>query len=220
MNAAAKRLFDILFALILLVPLSVVMAVFALALLILQGRPILYISERMCSPHRTFPLIKFRTMSGVQKDSGATGAYKHWRITPLGRFLRRTRIDELPQLFNILCGHMSFVGPRPPLREYVERFPGKYGYVLGCRPGVTGLATLLYHRHEDRILAHCRTKEQTDKAYYERILPAKLRIEKVYREHRSMALDLWIMWHTVRVVITPSYHLKLRRKDRPYSLRR
>ncbi|RMC34682.1 sugar transferase [Paracoccus alkanivorans] len=197
-----KRLFDIVLATVLLVPLSVVMAVVALTLLVVQGRPILYRAERMQAPGRSFRQLKFRTMLLHDEDSGATGAHKHWRITPIGRFLRRSRIDEFPQLFNILRGEMSFVGPRPPLREYVERFPLKYRQVLRCRPGVTGLATLIYHRHEDRILARCGSAEATERAYYRRCLPAKLRIDEIYLHRSSLGLDLWILWNTARIVVS------------------
>ena len=203
-----KRAFDIVFALILLVPLSVVMAFVAGLLLLSQGRPILYSAHRMSAPDRAFTQWKFRTMLCEENDFGATGAHKAWRITPIGRFLRRSRIDELPQLFNILRGDMSFVGPRPPLREYVERFPSIYKQVLKSRPGVTGLATLIYHRHEDRILSNCRSAEATEAAYYRRCLPAKLKIDLIYQGHRTMALDLWILWNTLKIVVS-------RRDDRP-----
>lgn len=196
----SKRIFDFTFALILLVPLSVVMAVVALILLVAQGRPIFYAAPRMSAPGRTFTHLKFRTMLRQDGDSGVTGAHKHWRITPLGRFLRRSRIDELPQLFNILMGDMSFVGPRPTIREYVDRFPTVYGQILKSRPGVTGLATLIYHRHEDRILARCKTAEATEAAYARRCLPAKLKIDLIYQRNRTMALDLWIIWQTLRIV--------------------
>lgn len=196
-----KRLFDISFALILLIPLSVVMAVVALLLLIMQGRPIFYTAHRMRGPGQPFTQLKFRTMLWQEDDFGATGAHKHWRITPLGHALRRSRIDELPQLFNILRGDMSFVGPRPPLREYVERFPAVYAQVLKSRPGVTGMATLIYHRHEDRILAKCKSAEATEAAYYRRCLPAKLKIDLIYQRHRSLRLDLWILWNTMKIVV-------------------
>lgn len=196
-----KRLFDFVLALLLLVPLSLVMAAVALLLMAVQGRPILYTAERMRSPTQSFMHLKFRTMIRQDDDFGVTGAHKHWRITPLGRFLRRTRIDELPQLFNILKGDMSFVGPRPTIREYVDRYPAIYSQVLKCRPGVTGLATLIYHRHEDRILARCDSAEATEAAYARRCLPAKLRIDLIYQKNRSMALDFWIMWNTLRVVL-------------------
>ena len=96
---------------------------------------------------------------------------------------------------------MSFVGPRPTIREYVDRYPTVYGQVLQSRPGVTGLATLIYHRHEDRIMAKCDTAEETDRAYYARCLPTKLRIELVYRRSASPLLDIWIMWKTFIAVI-------------------
>ncbi|WP_442953533.1 sugar transferase [Paracoccus sp. (in: a-proteobacteria)] len=204
----SKRAFDIAFALILLVPLSLVMLVVAGLLLVAQGRPILYRAHRMRGPNQPFTQLKFRTMIASDEDGGATGAHKHWRITRIGRVLRRSRIDELPQLFNILRGDMSFVGPRPPLREYVERFPAVYGQVLHSRPGVTGLATLIYHRHEDRILAGCKSAAATEAAYYRRCLPAKLKIDLIYQRHRSMGLDLWILWTTLKIVVS-------RRDERP-----
>ena len=195
-----KRLFDIALAMILLVPLSIVMAVVALVLLLVQGRPIFYAAPRMRSPTETFLHLKFRTMLHQKEDSGVTGAHKNWRITPLGHVLRRTRIDEMPQLFNILRGDMSFVGPRPTIREYVERFPAVYSQVLKNRPGVTGLATLIYHQHEGEILARCRSAEETERAYARRCLPTKLKIDLIYQKNRTMGLDLWIMWQTLLVV--------------------
>ena len=192
-------------ALLLLVPLSLVMLVVAGLLLVAEGRPIFYVSERMRASDRAFQLIKFRTMTAVKEDAGATGAHKAWRITRLGCILRRTRIDELPQLFNILKGDMSFVGPRPPLREYVERFPRRYAQVLRTRPGVTGLATLIYHAHEDRIMARCHSPEATEAAYYRRCLPTKLRLDLIYQQRRTLALDLWIIWNTVMTVIIPGW---------------
>lgn len=209
----SKRLFDICFALFLLVPLSVVMLAVAGVLLILQGRPIFYAAHRMKTPDQPFTQWKFRTMLCEEHDFGATGAHKAWRITPVGRFLRRSRIDELPQLLNILFGDMSFVGPRPPLREYVERFPAVYAQVLHSRPGVTGLATLIYHRHEDRILARCKSARATEAAYYRRCLPAKLKIDLIYQRHRSLRLDLWILWSTLKIVIA-------RKDERPRRRRR
>lgn len=200
-----KRLFDIFLALVLLVPLSVVMAVVAVVLLVTQGRPLLYVAPRMRAPGEPFNLLKFRTMLRDEGDFGATGGHKHWRITRVGRILRRTRIDELPQLFNILRGDMSFVGPRPPLREYVERFPALYSQVLKNRPGVTGLATMIYHAHEDRIMARCQTAEATEAAYYRRCLPTKLRLDLIYQRRRSLRMDLWIIWHTVMTVLIPNW---------------
>ena len=197
-----KRLFDVSLAAVLLVPLSVVMAVVALLLLVRQGRPILYAAPRMRAPGEEFTQWKFRTMTCDAEDSGASGAHKDWRITGIGRVLRKTRIDELPQLFNILKGDMSFVGPRPPLREYVDRFPLEYARTLQCRPGVTGLATLIYHQYEDAIMASCDTAAATEAAYYRRCLPMKFRLEDIYLRNRSLGFDLWIIGQTVLTVIT------------------
>ncbi|SMO37825.1 Sugar transferase involved in LPS biosynthesis (colanic, teichoic acid) [Paracoccus laeviglucosivorans] len=207
-----KRAFDILFSLILLIPLGLVMAVVAALLLVTQGRPLFYVAPRMRAPGEQFDLLKFRTMLREDDDSGATGAHKHWRITKVGRILRRTRIDELPQLFNILRGDMSFVGPRPPLKEYVERFPALYNQVLANRPGVTGLATMIYHAHEDRIMARCKTAEATEAAYYRRCLPTKLRLDMIYQRRRTLRVDLWIIGHTVMTVVIPSWQGRGRRR--------
>lgn len=197
----SKRAFDISLALILLIPLSLVMVIVSMVLLVAQGRPIFYAAPRMRSPDTPFTHLKFRTMLRQDDDFGVTGGHKKWRITPLGRFMRRTRIDELPQLFNILRGDMSFVGPRPTIREYVERFPAVYAQVLKSRPGVTGLATLIYHRHEDKILVNCKSAEATEKAYATRCLPAKLKIDLIYQRNRSFRLDMWIMWQTIMIVL-------------------
>lgn len=211
-----KRAFDVILALILLVPLSVVMIVVAGILLLVQGRPILFVQWRMCSPTRAFPLIKFRTMVAADTEFGVTGADQHWRITPLGHFLRRTRIDELPQLLNILRGHMSFVGPRPPAPELVREAPEVFAQVLRNRPGVTGLATLIYHRHEYKILRHCQTAEETREVYLRRCLPDKARIDMIYQRHRTLGLDLWIILSTIRtVVLHPEKPLKRHYRLRP-----
>lgn len=200
---AGKRAFDLTLALLLLVPLSALMVAVALLLWVAQGRPILYPAPRMMSPTRLFTQWKFRTMTCAPEDGGATGAHKTARITRLGRVLRRSRMDELPQLWNVLRGEMSFVGPRPPLPEYVARFPRHYADTLAWRPGVTGLATVVYHRHEDRIMAGCGTAAATHAATFGRCLPAKLRLDTIYRRRRSLGLDLWIVWRTVLAVVLP-----------------
>lgn len=192
-----KRLFDIGLALVLLVPLGIVMALVTLVLLAAQGRPVLYGAERMRAPGHPFTLWKFRTMRPATGDSGVSGGDKAARITGPGRFLRRSRLDELPQLFNILKGDMSFVGPRPPLRQYVEAFPALYAEVLKCRPGVTGLATLVFHRHEERILASCASSEETNRVYMRRCIPRKARLDLIYRRRQSLCLDIAILVRTL-----------------------
>ncbi|RWR44198.1 sugar transferase [Sinirhodobacter ferrireducens] len=197
----SKRLFDILFALAILPIVLPVGLIVAAALLLTQGRPLFYAAERMKTPARGFRLWKFRTMTTVARDSGVSGAHKAARITPAGRILRRFRLDELPQLWNILAGDISFVGPRPPLRQYVERFPEIYGPVLRSRPGVTGLASIHYHRHEEWLLARCRTASETDRVYCARCVPAKARLDLIYAKNASVCFDIVLIFRTITRVL-------------------
>ncbi|RME18413.1 MAG: sugar transferase, partial [Alphaproteobacteria bacterium] len=108
-----------------------------------------------------------------------------------------TRLDELPQLWNVLRGDISFVGPRPPDPRYVEMFPELYAEVLKSRPGVTGLATLAYHETEERLLAACKTPQQTEKVYVERCVPRKARLDLIYGRNQTLCFDILLMLHTV-----------------------
>ena len=129
----SKRLLDLGFASLLLAILSPLLVGLVLWLLIRQGRPVFHVAERMKGVDRPFMLWKLRTMTVAEGDAGVSGGDKAARITPAGAWLRRRRLDELPQLWNILKGDLSFVGPRPPLREYVERYPELYAKVLRSR---------------------------------------------------------------------------------------
>ena len=193
----SKRIMDVSVALLLVVLLSPFVLGLVVWLLIHEGRPILYVSERMKTPTQGFLLWKFRTMTVVDTDSGVSGGDKANRITKTGAFLRKYRLDELPQLWNVLRGDISFVGPRPPLRRYVERFPGTYAKVLRSRPGITGLATLVYHRHEETLLAKCRTPQQTEAVYERRCVPQKARLDLIYQQRRNVCLDALLMAKTV-----------------------
>lgn len=192
----AKRLFDIVLAVCLSLLLAPLLAVLMIAVKLDSKGPVFYVSERMRAPGRPFRLWKLRTMRADPSDSGASGAYKNDRITRVGRFLRKTRGDEIPQLWNVLKGDMSFVGPRPPLRLYVEQFPKLYGEVLQCRPGITGLASLMYHRHEDWLLSKCTNAEENEAVYTRACVPRKAHIDLIYRDNQSLCFDLNIMWRT------------------------
>lgn len=198
---AGKRLFDILLALLLLAVGAAPLLLIGLAILVVDGWPVLYRSERMRDADTAFALVKFRTMRPDPHDRGVTGGDKAGRVTPLGRILRRSRLDELPQLFNILAGDMSFVGPRPPLRSYVEDRPDLYRQVLRSRPGLTGLATLVFRRHEERLLAACATAEETDRVYLARCVPKKARLDLIYQRRRSFCYDVAILRRTVRQIV-------------------
>ncbi len=196
-----KRIFDIaavaFLGSLLVLPFSVLL----IYLLIREERPIFYVSERMRSPDRPFHLWKLRTMRPANCDLGVSGGDKTGRITPMGAWLRKYRADEIPQLWNVLKGDMSFVGPRPPLRLYTERFPDLYAKVLRNRPGVTGLATIYYHSHEDRLLRACTTAEETDLIYSTRCIPRKAALDLMYQRRRNLCMDIALMVETVRRVV-------------------
>jgi lipopolysaccharide/colanic/teichoic acid biosynthesis glycosyltransferase len=152
----------------------------------------------MRTPTEAFGLIKLRTMRPAPPGSreGVTGGDKAARMSRLQRFLRRTRADEIPQLWNVIRGDMSLVGPRPPLRLYVEAFPELYARVLKSRPGITGLASLRYHAVEERLLAACRTPEETDEVYRRRCVPRKAALDLIYQRERSLCWDILLVLQT------------------------
>lgn len=192
----AKRLMDVVVGSVLLLMLAGPLALLLCLVLLCDGRPVFHISERMKTPDTGFRLWKLRTMTLAAQEAVICGGDQVRRITRLGRILRRTRLDEVPQLWNVLRGDMSLVGPRPPLRTYVERYPDVYAEVLRSRPGMTGLASLGFHRHEERLLAACRTPEETDDVYSRRCLPRKARLDLIYQRRRTVFLDLRLLLAT------------------------
>ncbi|KNG93911.1 sugar transferase [Pseudaestuariivita atlantica] len=192
-----KRLLDVVGSLVLMVVLSPLILWCVWRILKTDGRPILYVSERMKTPTKGFQLLKFRTMTVDDKDAGVSGGDKAHRITETGRKLRAKRLDELPQLWNIFKGDISFVGPRPELRRYVEMRPDLFERVLRARPGVTGLATLVFHKREGELLDPCTTPEETEEVYARRCLPAKARIDMIYAENRNFCYDWQLMFASV-----------------------
>lgn len=197
----SKRLMDLGLALILAVVLILPIAIIAVWILLRDGRPVFYPSERMKGVNQPFTLWKFRTMRSDRYDTGVSGGYKSARITRTGRALRGKRLDELPQLYNILKGDMSFVGPRPPQRRYVELRPDLYARVLQNRPGVTGLATLAYHGKEEELLAACTDAADTERVYLKHCVPAKARLDLLWARHRSFCYDAALIVETVRRVL-------------------
>ncbi len=178
-------------------------ALIALILLIREGRPILYVSERMKTHDTPFQLYKFRTMRPAPPgaDSGVTGGDKSDRMSDFHRALRRSRLDELPQLWNVIRGDMSLVGPRPPLKIYVDDYPETYREVLTCRPGVTGLASLVFHAHEENLLKQCKTAQETDEVYRRRCIPRKAELDLIYKANQSVCGDILLIWRTARGVL-------------------
>ncbi|MGJ5619480.1 sugar transferase [Sulfitobacter sp. MF3-043] len=192
-----KRIFDLFFASILVVVLGPVLLCLLAYLLIKEGRPLFYVAERMRGQSEPFSLWKLRTMTVVDFDRGVSGGDKLARVTRTGAWLRSKRLDEFPQLWNILRGDLSFVGPRPPLREYVERFPDIYDEVLKSRPGVTGLATIRFHKHEERLLERCESPDETDDVYCRICVPRKARLDLIYQRNQSIWFDIDLVFKTI-----------------------
>jgi lipopolysaccharide/colanic/teichoic acid biosynthesis glycosyltransferase len=180
-------------ALVLFLPL---MLVAALAVLVTDGRPVLYRAERAGLGGRTFQLLKFRTMTVGSTGPAVTGGADP-RITPVGRVLRRTKLDELPQLVNVLRGDMNVVGPRPEDPRFVALYSPAQREVLSVRPGITSPAAVRY-RHEESLLAAA--GDRCDDVYVAEIMPAKLALDLDYVRHRSLAADLRVLWRTAAAV--------------------
>jgi len=171
------RFFDLLFSLLGLILLLPFFLVIGIALVIDSRGGIFYTQERVGKNNRDFRLIKFRTMySGSDKQGGLTIGARDSRITCTGFFLRKYKLDELPQLINVLKGEMSLVGPRPELRKYVDLYTVEQKKVLDVRPGITDIASLEYI-HENDILGASADPERT---YTEQIMPAKLELNRQY----------------------------------------
>lgn len=173
-------------------------AVIALTVKLSDGGDILFSAERVGKDGRLFRLYKFRTMvpDAHKRGAGITAAHDP-RITPLGVFLRRFKLDELPQLFNVLKGDMSFVGARPEDPRYVALYTPEQRHILHYRPGITSPASLHY-RNEEAVLSgeDWHTKYVTD------ILPKKLEMDLSYLRQRTMMRDVIIVFRTIGALFT------------------
>jgi lipopolysaccharide/colanic/teichoic acid biosynthesis glycosyltransferase len=189
-----KRAFDITVSLIGLICLLPLLVLVAILIKLESTGPIFFRQERMGREFRSFSIWKYRTMMHTTGGNASliTSAGDP-RITRFGRILRKTKIDEIPQLINVLKGEMSLVGPRPEVRKYVEAFADEYKEILKVRPGITDLATLKY-RNEERILAASADAEQE---YVRTILPDKIRLAQQYISQASLLFDLQLVLRTL-----------------------
>ncbi len=188
-----KELFDRLsafFGLILVLPILLVCAI--LIKIKMPGGPIIFKQQRVGRYGRLFTMYKFRSMS-VGHDGSTVSVAGQNRITPLGAKLRKYKLDELPELWNVLIGDMSLVGPRPDVPGYTDVLTGEERKILLLKPGITGPASLKY-RNEEEILA---TKEDPIKYNDEIIFPDKIRINLDYLKNRSFIVDLKIILYTI-----------------------
>ena len=209
----AKRFFDLLISitgLVLLAPL--LMAVAALIKLSDRG-PVFYRGVRVGRYGRTFRIIKFRTMRvDAEKIGGASTAADDPRITRIGRWLRASKLDELPELANVVLGDMSLVGPRPEVERYVRLMSPTERTILTVPPGLTDWATL-WNRDEGAVLAGAADPEQT---YLETIRPEKIRLQLDYVRRRSFWVDVGILVQTAAAIVlrTKPEALRLREHRR------
>jgi lipopolysaccharide/colanic/teichoic acid biosynthesis glycosyltransferase len=195
LDRALKRAIDIALAALVLVLASPVIAGLALAIRLDSPGPAFYRCRRVGLHGGVLYMLKFRKM-----HDGASGpalsSPDDARFTGLGSFLARTKLDELPQLWNVLKGEMSLVGPRPEDPAFVEMNLGDYSTILEVRPGITGLSQLAFASETDILDADDRFGH-----YIDRILPQKIGMDRLYASRRSVGMDLKILWWTLRAVV-------------------
>jgi lipopolysaccharide/colanic/teichoic acid biosynthesis glycosyltransferase len=198
MYRATKRVFDIVVSLFGLVLLAPVFLAIAMALRINSPGPACYRGRRVGKGGRSFEILKFRTMRVDADRLGATStAADDPRITPIGKWLRHYKLDELPQLVNVLRGDMSLVGPRPQVQWDVDNYTDEERELLSVRPGITDYASLKF-RNEAEIL---RGQADADSAYVRLIRPEKVRLGLEYVRTRSLRVDLVILVRTLLALV-------------------
>jgi lipopolysaccharide/colanic/teichoic acid biosynthesis glycosyltransferase len=193
-----KRASDLVGSFLALIVLSPVLLITAILIKLDSSGSVLYVTERIGKDGETFEMYKFRTMVADAVHLGPAITYNaDPRITRVGRFLRRTHVDEWPQFFNILRGDMSFVGPRPEAPIYVEYYTPQQREVLKARPGMTGLAQVQYMQNEAAML----DATTLDEVYLNEILPNKLELDLQYIQNQSVLLDLKLLIQTLFITL-------------------
>ncbi|MES2133262.1 MAG: sugar transferase [Bacteroidota bacterium] len=194
-----KRIFDIICSLIGILILSPLFLVVSLAIIINSGFPVFYLQTRVGKNKSDFKLFKFRTMhTNADKKGLLTVGGRDPRITGVGYYLRKYKIDELPQLFNVLIGNMSLVGPRPEVRKYVEMYTAEQLLVLSVKPGITDFASLKFINENELLSA----SSNPEKTYIEEIMPQKLALNKKYMDKKGFLMDVKIIFATLRKIVS------------------
>ena len=192
------RVCDIVFSLFGLLFLSPLFLIVALWIVLDNPGPVFYRQQRVGKDGKDFGLLKFRSMRvGADKMSLITIGDRDPRVTRAGYYIRRFKIDELPQLWNVLTGDMSLVGPRPEVRRYVDLYTDEQRKVLSVRPGITDYASIEYI-DENRLLAQ---SSNPDKTYIEEIMPAKIALNMRYINHQTLVEYLKILFLTMTKII-------------------
>ena len=188
-----KRLFDFIASLIGLIFLSPLFLLISLLIKLSSKGPVLFRQKRVGKNGIIFTLIKFRSMAVVQENNSTVSVKGDIRITTFGKFIRRFKLDELPELWNVLVGEMSMVGPRPDVPGFADLLEGESRLILKLRPGITGPASLKY-ANEEEILAEVDSPEEYNKNV---IFPDKVRINLDYYHRQNIWLDLKIIFATI-----------------------
>jgi lipopolysaccharide/colanic/teichoic acid biosynthesis glycosyltransferase len=196
-----KRTIDVVLSGLALLTLSPLLAVLVLLQLAANGRPVLFVQERVGIRGSLFTLLKFRTMHTDRRGGSPITARGDQRITALGRVLRASKLDELPQLVNVFVGEMSIVGPRPELPDYVKLYSEHQRLVLEARPGLTDPATLRF-RNEESLLSAVDPAER-ENYYIREIMPKKLALNDTYLERASLAFDTLLIVRTLGAIVFP-----------------
>ena len=190
----AKIIFDKLFSILGLICLAPVMLVVSILIRIkMPGGPVIFKQKRVGQYGKLFTVFKFRSMNVAGEGRTSIASEEEDRITPLGKTLRRYKLDELPELWNVLKGDMSFVGPRPDVPGYADKLEGKDRDILKLKPGITGPASLKYRQEEDLLNSVTNPQEYNDKVIY----PDKVRLNLYYLEHYSFFKDIEMIVCTV-----------------------
>lgn len=193
-----KNILDFFAAFCGLVLLAPFLAAVAAIIKIFNGSPVFFLQERVGQHFKPFQLIKFRTMVVSASATGtAVTKGEDPRITNIGKFLRHYKIDELPQLINVLKGDMSLVGPRPEMQRYVDAFRDDYRIILSIKPGITDYATLEYRDEEQILNAYA----DVESGYLHEVLPAKIELYKRYIQDMSLLTDSRIILKTLWKIV-------------------
>lgn len=195
-----KRFFDFFFSVIVLCLFSPFILMLSFLIKISDGGPVFFRQYRVGQNGLIFKLFKFRSMSISNKaEEGAFDAGDNSRVTRIGAFIRKTKLDELPQFMNVLKGDMSVVGPRPEVRKWVDAYPEQWTRVLTVKPGITDPASIVYRNEED-ILAMA---DDPEACYREKVLPHKLDLYEEYVRTRTFWGDIMIIFKTLLTVVLP-----------------
>jgi len=195
----AKRAFDILLSATGLLFMLPIMILIIMTIFIDDRGPAFFKQKRIGLNMQPFTLYKFRSMTVNKSSSGGSfDPGNQSRVTRIGKLLRKTKLDELPQLFNVLKGDMSIVGPRPEVKQYIEVYPERWAIVQKVKPGITDNASIEF-RDEEEILVKSQNPEKT---YIEEILPRKLKFYEQYVIAHSFLGDLKIIFKTIYVILS------------------